>query len=203
MRRMYLSAFAAIALLLMLAVSQPASLEAAPGGCATIQSGTITDSAGNLVKVGADQYGYNYQAHIFNGTYDSVDRNLNDGQSGPYPGDSSDPPVATFDDHLIMKWSDDWLANRDCTGDGKLDRGANGTSQGWLTNQAEGDYLDTAGNRQHYSYFVKIVWVGPGGSLWGQYEIIQKIFNDPAGGATGLLSKAGAPGFGLNNHWTP
>ena len=167
--------------------------------CATIQGGSIVDSAGNPVSLGYDEFGYNYQAHLFNGTYDSSDRVLD----GTYWGATVD----YADDSLIMKWSDAWLANVDCNGDGKLDRGlvdgvVGGTSLGWLTNQNEGDYLDSYGVEQHYTYFAKIVWVGPGGSLWGQYEIIQEIYNDPAGGTNGLQSKVGAPGFGLNDGWT-
>lgn len=168
--------------------------------CATIQTGTIRDSAGNPIQTGYDRFGYNYQAHMFNGTYDSSDRVLD----GKYWGIPASVDYA--DDSLIMKWSDAWLANVDCNGDGKLDRGlvkgvVGGTSLGWLTNQNEGDY-DSDGNGTqdaHYTYFSKIVWVGPGGSLWGQYEIIQEIYNDPAGG---FRFKVGAPGFGLNGQWT-
>ncbi|MDO8551859.1 MAG: hypothetical protein Q7S03_04260 [bacterium] len=108
-----------------------------------------------------------------------------------------------------MKWSDSWLANVDCNGDGKLDRGlvdgvVGGISLGWETNQVEGDY-DSDGNGSedaHYTYFAKIVWVGSGGNLWGQYNVMEEVYNDPAGGYTGLLDKYGAPGFGLNDQWT-
>lgn len=169
-------------------------------GCAKIQDGSIVDSAGNVISVGFDQFGYNYQAHEFNGTYDSVDRKLDDkywGQIGDF-----------VDDKLSMKWSDAWLANVDCNGDGKLDRGAPGSSgfptssQGWETNQVEGDYDSDGDGTQdaHYTYFVKIVWVGPGGSLWGEFEVIQENSNDPLDGSSHW--KAGAPGFGLNDQWT-
>lgn len=160
--------------------------------CASIQSGTITDSNGNTLSTGFDKYGYNYQAHLFNG----------------YVGNYSRPAVpVTSGDKLIMKWSDSWLANVDCNGDGKLDRGlvdgvVNGTSMGWLTNDYVGSYVDANGVTQHYTDFVKIVWVGPGGDLWGQYTILQEVYNDPAGGYNGLLSKLSAPGFGLNDQWT-
>jgi hypothetical protein len=171
-------------------------LAAPGGGCATIQGGGLIDSMGNPITVGFDQFGYNYQAHEFNGTYDSSDRNLD----GTYWGSTGD----FVDDRLRMKWSDDWIANKDCTGDGKLDRdGATNISKGWLTNHVEGEYVDGNGDVQHYTYFVKIVWVGPGGSLWGQYDVIQEVYNDPAGGYHGLLYKPGAPGLGLNDHWTP
>ena len=178
----------------------PSPVAAAPG-CATIQGGTITDSAGNPNQTGYDQFGYNYQAHMFNGTYDSSDRTLD----GTYWGSTGD----YVDDNLIMKWSDAWLSNKDCNGDGKLDRGlvngvVGGTSLGWLTNQNEGDY-DSDGNGTqdaHYTYFAKIVWTGPGSPLWGEYTIIQEVYNDPLGGFNGLLTKLGAPGFGLNDQWT-
>jgi len=189
--------FVSLVIIALLAMPSVA-IAGEPGGCATIQSGTITDSAGDPITTGYDQFGYNYQAHMFNGTYDSVDRNLD----GTYWGATGD----FVDDKLSMKWSDSWLANVDCNGDGKLDRGlvdgnVGGTSLGWLTNYVEGDYYD-AGGLQHYTDFVKIVWTGPGSPLWGQYTIIQEVYNDPAGGFTGLLDEIGAPGFGLNDHWT-
>lgn len=171
-------------------------------GCTRIQDGTLTDANGNLLVLGFDQFGYNYQAHQFNGTYDSSDRQL-DGTYWGWTGDF-------VDDRLSMKWSDDWLSNMDCDGDGKLDRGAPSSfgypliSQGWLTNHLEGDYDSDGDGTQdaHYTLFDKIVWVGPGGSLWGQYEIIQEVWNDPTAGMHGLQLKIPAPGFGLNEHWT-
>ncbi len=185
----------ALVVILVLAFTT-VSVSAKPGSCVGIQSGLLLDSAGNPLVMGYDQFGYNYQAHMFNGTYDSVDRNLD----GKYWGSTGD----YVDDVLIMKWSDDWLSNQDCNGDGKLDRGTAGISLGWETNHVIGDY-DSDGNGSqdaHYTYFVKIAWVGPGGSLWGQYEIIQEVYNDPVGGFHGLQYKIAAPGFGQNDHWT-
>lgn len=166
--------------------------------CATIQGGTIKDSAGNVIKTGYDAYGYNYQARMFNGTYDSSDRSLD----GKYWGQTGE----FVDDKLEMKWSDEWLSNKDCNGDGKLDRGlvkgeVKGVSMGWLTNHINGDYTDANG-KQTYTNFVKIVWTGPGSPLWGEYTIAQEVLNDPAGGYKGLYSKWGIPGLGLNNKWT-
>lgn len=164
----------------------------AASSCATIKDGTITDIAGNVLVNGYDQWGYNYQAHMFNGYYNNYSR----------------PPVpVTSGDNLIMKWSDSWLANVDCNGDGKLDRGlvdgvVGGTSLGWLTNQVNGSYTDANGDNQHYTDFVKIVWTGPGSPLWGQYTIIQEVWNDPSAGYNGLFDKVGVPGFGLNDQWT-
>lgn len=187
----------AIALLIaMVFTLMTSTVSAGPKNCLTIQSGALTDSNGNILVLGYDQFGYNYQAHMFNGTYDSSDRLLD----GKYWGSTGD----YVDDKLMMKWSDDWLANQDCNGDGKLDRGTSGTSLGWLTNLVNGDYDSDGDGSQdaHYTYFSKIVWVGPGGSLWGQYEIIQEVYNDPLGGYHGLQFKVDAPGLGLNDHWT-
>jgi len=186
--------------LCLLAVLLIASFSIALAGkstqsCNKIQFGSITDSAGNPVTNGYDQFGYNYQAHMFNGTYDSSDRNID----GTYWGDTGD----FVDDKLIMKWSDDWLANVDCNGDGKLDRGlvdgaVGGTSLGWLTNHVEGDYFDAEGNAHNFTDFIKIVWTGPGSPLWGQYTIIQEVLNDPFDGFNGLLLKENPPGFGFH-----
>lgn len=210
--------FAVLLVLIMLAISTTPTLADKPIGfdshgnetawdegstanCMDIQSGSITDSAGNPISTGFDQFGYNYQAHMFNGTYDSSDRNID----GTYWGSTGD----FVDDKLMMKWSDSWLANVDCNSDEKLDRGlvngvVGGTSLGWLTNMNEGDYDSDGDGIQdaHYTYFAKIVWVGPGGSLWGQYKTIEEVYNDPLGGSHGLQFKVGAPGFGLNDQWT-
>ena len=37
--------------------------------CTTIQSGELDNSAGDTITTGYDQWGYNYQAHMFNGGY--------------------------------------------------------------------------------------------------------------------------------------
>jgi len=184
--------FGTIFSVIALAVVVAPAFAVKPAVCATIKDGTITDTKGNPISVGYDKYGYNYQAHMFNGYADNYSR----------------PAIlATSGDKLNMKWSDAWLANVDCNGDGKLDRGlvdgnVNGTSMGWLTNQYNGSYVDESGNVQHYTDFIKIVWTGPGSPLWGQYTIIQEVWNDPASGLNGLFSKLGAPGFGLNDQWT-
>ena len=162
-------------------------------GCAKISSGTITDSFGNTLQTGFDEFGYNYQAHLFLGTYDSSDRQWGNG----YWGDQTSDYV---DDVLMMKWSDEWLANVDCNGDGKLDRGlVNGTVGGiskcWITNHVFGDYPVTEADEANYVYFVKIGYTGPGSPLWGSYTEIQSVYNDPAAGETGLYYMT-EPGLG-------
>jgi len=65
---------------LILGVATCALLLFAPGGvakkntCATIQDGTISASTGELITLGYDKFGYNYQAHMFNGRYCDYDR---------------------------------------------------------------------------------------------------------------------------------
>jgi hypothetical protein len=103
-------------------------------GCATIQDGEIYASTGELLTVGYDQYGYNYQAHMFNGRYCDCDRVA----GGDY-----------CDVNPMMKWNDAWLSNMDCDGDGLLDRhyGFN-TYIGlgaWLTNHQSGTYINDDG----------------------------------------------------------
>ncbi len=103
--------------------------------CTRIQDGTLVDSASNLISIGYDQWGYNYQAHMFNGFYDNYARPANLVTEGPW---------------LMMKWSDEWLSNSDCNDDGKLDRGyscdpenagSSGCYGAWLTNHERGSYL--------------------------------------------------------------
>lgn len=122
----------------------------------------------------------------------------------------------------MMKWSDEWLSNKDCNNDGKLDRGYScdpvnagnsGCPGAWLTNHEFGTY-ELDGETCSYNYFVKIVaapadayvedgvWyeadgteIGP--AIWGAFAIIQQVENDPCAGLHGLqyLSPA-SPGFG-------
>jgi hypothetical protein len=153
----------------------------AQAACDSIQSGQITDIHGNPLGPGFDQWGYNYQAHLFNGLYENYSR--------------PQPPVTESDTMLQMKWSDSWLANKDCDGDGKLDRGLvdgvpNGISQGWLTNHMVGTYADAQGEPQTWTYFVKIVYMPEGcpadPQSWGPYCIIEEVYNDPANGFHGV-----------------
>ena len=182
----------------------------AKSDCVDIKSGTILDSAGNVIETGYDQFGYNYQAHKFNGTYDGSDRVFD----GTYWGDVAD----YVDDKLMMKWNDAWLSNKDCDGDDKLDRHFGHPSYigsgAWLTNNVEGDYYDVGGSTCHYVYYIKIaavssddvlvsgIWHGADGveigpEIWGQFAIIQSVYNDPCGGSHGVeyLSPA-RPGLG-------
>ncbi|OGU55962.1 MAG: hypothetical protein A2V66_12590 [Ignavibacteria bacterium RBG_13_36_8] len=175
------------------------------GECTTIQDGTLYSSDGKLITVGYDEWGYNYQAHMFNGYYCDAYRDA--AWCQPYK-----------DDKLAMKWNDAWLSNKDCDGDGLLDRhfGFNSYigSGAWLTNHMSGTYLNSTGEECQWNYFCKIVaapadaylengyWytsdgeeIGP--TIWGEFAIIQEISNDPCTGDHGAsyISPVG-PGFG-------
>jgi hypothetical protein len=178
-----------------MAVAVPALSHAAPAthSCTTIQSGNLTDVNNSQISTGTDQYGYNYQAHMFNGI------------SG---NDSRPSTLLTAGDHLIMKWSDSWLANVSCDNNSQLDRGlvdgqqTGGISKGWLTNEFVGTNLDGS----HYTEFYKIVYVGQNCSgpncIWGDYQIVQHVYNDSSTGDHGNAFKPVMPGLGLNDHWT-
>jgi hypothetical protein len=163
-------------------------------GCTTIQDGTLKTSDGAVISTGYDSWGYNYQAHIFNGKYCDAYRNA--AWCQPYK-----------DDNLMMKWNDAWLSNVDCDGDQLLDRHYGVPtykgSEAWLTNHQSGTYPDEYGNTCHWEYFTKIVaapadatltggvWYAADGTeigpaIWGEFATIESVYNDPCGGYHGL-----------------
>jgi hypothetical protein len=184
--------------------------------CKTIQSGELVDTKGNTIILGYDQWGYNYQAHMFNGFYGNYLR--------------PDTPV-TEGDKLEMKWNDAWLSNMSCDGDNLLDRHYGFASYigsgAWLTNHQSGEYEED-GRTYKWNCFVKIVavpadatlealpepWVDSDGStyanmwyaadgteigpeIWGEFAIVQEVYNDQGTGDHGLYYKSPAsPGFG-------
>ena len=200
-----------VLVLLMTILALPAMAdrpEDKPDKCTTIQDGILLDSNGNVISVGYDQWGYNYQAHIFNGFY----------------GNYSRPDVlVTEGTLLIMKWSDTWLSNKDCNEDGKLDRGyscdpVNADSSAcvgaWVTNHQSGSYVGEDGKTYKWNYFVKIVCVPEdaykvdgiwytadgteiGSVIWTAYARVLQVYNDQGTGEHGVeyLSPAG-PGLG-------
>jgi hypothetical protein len=123
-----------------------------------------------MAKSGFDMFGYNYQARIFVGKADGVDRVLD----GAFWGD---PMYAN--DWLVMKWSKAW--------DDARFHGAPWTCDAWLSNEWNGAVSFGSGEVWHY----KIIWVGPelenspcwregGYPIWGQFEVImdQGILSD-------------------------
>lgn len=190
-------------------------------GCVTIPQGILTYSAthylaGDPLQPGYDPYGYNYQAHLFNGTYANV--YLGGAGFPAYMGNTvayvaENPTVVTHwawpyrDVNLGMKWNDAWIANTDCDDDGKLDRHYGFDSYigsgAWETNHQSDTNLDGT----KWTYFVKIIAVpgdayrvGPANSgiwytaddveigtdIWDQFAIIQEVYNDPSTGDHGL-----------------
>jgi len=164
--------------------------------CTTIQSGTLLRSDGLPIVVGYDEWGYNYQAHMFNGMY--CDSYRDAAWCQPYK-----------DDYLMMKWNDAWLSNKDCSGDGLLDRhygsAAYEGSGAWVTNHQRGTY-EMDGKACKWEWFVKIV-AKPSPNfdctsigaveIWGSFCEIQSVYNDPCGGYHGV--ELLAPPVGLGN----
>lgn len=214
---------ALFAMLLMALLVVPSAATAAPKTtCTVIQDGILTYSAGHYLAgepfvMGYDAYGYNYQAHMFKGSY----ANVYLGRDGfpAYDGDddvylAANPGAAAHwawpyrDIDLLMKWNDAWISNMDCDGDGQLDRhyGFDNYigSGAWETNHMSGGK-----GRDHWTYFTKIVaapadavadggvWYTADGTeigpvLWGEFATIQEV--ESGLGAT-YVSPAG-PGFG-------
>jgi hypothetical protein len=164
-------------------------------GCATIQDGSLVASDLSPLETGFNQWGYNYQARMFNGKYCDAYQNADWCQ--PYS-----------DVDLMMKWNDAWLSNSDCSGDLLLDRHYGFASYigsgAWLTNHQKGVYTDGNGKRQRWEYFVKIVaapadatkvsgtWMAADGTeigadIWGEFAIIQEVYNDTGTGDHGVL----------------
>jgi hypothetical protein len=124
-------------------------------------------------EAGFNEYGYNYNAHMFRGYY--ANAYLHGEDLPPYQGDTeaylAEHPEAASkwywpyrDIMLMMKWSDVWLSNQDRNADGKLDRGneepyLNSAAEGaWLTNHMRG--VDDNGKK--WNYFTKIAYPSVG-----------------------------------------
>lgn len=119
---------------------------------------------GSLLVAGGgfDEFGYNYQARIFVGKADGVDRILDGTVWG-------DPYYAN--DHLVMKWSKAW--------DDARFNGTDWTEDAWEDNEWNGMVPGGSGEICHY----KIIWVGEeldsssywrdgGYAIWGQFEVV-------------------------------
>jgi hypothetical protein len=172
--------------------------------CTTIQDGTLYGSDGNLIETGYDEWGYNYQAMMFNGGYCDAYRDA------AWCQDYRDVD-------LIMKWNSAWLSNKDCDDDDSLDRHFGNAgyigSGAWLTNHQSGK-VEVKGKMRKWTYFVKIVaapedasqeggfWYTADGTelgpvIWGSFAIVQQVSNDPSAGEHGILYKSPAdPGLG-------
>lgn len=167
--------------------------------CARIGDGTITTSDGEPIELGFDEWGYDYQAHLFHGAYCDAAR------GGPCAPDGEGVT-------LTMKWNDAWLSNRDCDGDGHLDRhrgfksyiGSGARIVNWMSGSYELD-----GQLCHWRQRTKIVaapwdaelvdgmWIGDcdqqlGPVIWEEFIVVDRDLFDPCGGVDAeALSAAG------------
>jgi hypothetical protein len=165
----------------------------AGNGCTRIQDGTLLRADGVPIVMGYDEWGYNYQAHLFNGTYCDAYR-------------GAEWCKAWEDIHLVMKWNDAWLSNKDCDGDGSLDRhygfDSYKGSEAWHTNHMWGEY-ELDGTLCQWDSFAKIaavpvgavleggIWFTEDGTeigprIWGEFAVIHNVISDPCGGFEGL-----------------
>lgn len=176
-----------------------------PEKCTTIQSGELETYDGEVITVGYDEWGYNYQAHLFNGMYCDFYHDMDWCQEDA-------------DVKLSKKWNDAWLSNQDCDNDGELDWHYGYESYygsgAWVTNHMSGEYEGEDGKTCKWTYFTKIVAVPKDAyklyGTWytadgveigpvdrGAFAMIQSIYNDPCDGYGGVeyLSPSG-PGLG-------
>lgn len=180
-------------LILLLAFTSVAS--AKQDECVTIQSGTLLASDGSVISTSYDMWGYNYQAMLFNGKYCDAYRDAAWCQD-------------YAEDNLSMKWNEAWLSNKDCDGDGLLDRHYGYASYigsgAWLTNHMSGVYEGENGEICTWNYFTKIVaapadatlvggvWYAADGTeigpvIWGEFATIMEVSNDSCTGDHGML----------------
>ena len=114
---------------------------------------------------GFNEFGYNYDARIFNGSADGVDKNLDGKVWG-------DPTYAN--DKLKMKWNAEW--DRGNT-EGWSD--SNGYDGAWTDNNWNGKVTDGSGETWQY----RIKWIGDCGAtgaptgdggycIWNQFEVV-------------------------------
>jgi hypothetical protein len=188
-----------------------------PDNCATIQSGTILYGAGHYlagqpITTGYNGYGYNYQAHEFRGYYANV--YLGSDGFPPFNGDDAsylvqNPtvvakwywPYRMYE--IAMKWNEAWLSNKDCDGDGKLDRHLGFPT--YIGSGAWEMYSEKMGGPAGYTYMSKIVavpadavliagvWYNAAGveigpAIWGEFAVIQEVIGGSEGG--GLLYRS-------------
>ena len=163
-----------VAVLTMAIMLIPGYLIAAPKSvCVTIKDGTLTYAvghylAGQPLTTGYNIFGVNYQSHMFRGSY--ANNYLGSEGLPPYEGDAetylAQNPTAEFkwywpyrDVFVEMKWNDAWISNKDCDGDGKLDRHFGFStyigSGAWETNHMWG----TNDDGSKWNDFIKIVAV--------------------------------------------
>jgi hypothetical protein len=173
-----------------------------------------------------DQWGYNRTALVFKGWYvnayaeshgfttpyvgikgdpcGNIDSYFSGVICDPTTGGSSNPDYPDYAYNVLLQinvnraWDD-------------AHRGATWTPDAWLTNHQIGWYVGEDGKIHQWEWFLKIVWVGPGGytsPYWrpggyvqefygmAEFEVIQSVYNDAYGGFHGIEILAIPPGLG-------
>jgi hypothetical protein len=188
--------------------------------CTTIKEGLLTYGgtydqyhylAETPLMTGYDPYGYNFKAHMFHGLYPNtylaeIGFPPFDGDTEAYSAANPDAVLVLPDVHIIVKWNDAYLSNRDCDGDGKLDEHRAFPSYvgsgAWVTNYMSRRYSQE-GKSCHWSYFIRVVAVPADaysdGSMWYSEEgteigmdvgmglaLIQDVYRDPCQGYHGV-----------------
>lgn len=145
------------------------------GAAGALMLGALAVSA--FAAGGFNQYGYNYGARIFNGTYLNycISGQVKSGVDPVVAQTNCEASLGNFkNDKLVMKWNAAWDA---CNANG-YDNPAYCLGA-WVDNEFNGNVPNGSGEMWHY----KIIWVGsagqssqywlPGGySVWGNYEVI-------------------------------
>lgn len=168
-----------------------------PSGCRRIVDGGIYTSNGEEIVLGFDRWGYNYQAHKFSGWYENA------GRQGS--------PVETGNIHFKMKWNDVYISNKDCDGDGKLDRHYGYDSyfgtRAWLTNHYSWTYVGDDGNVHWVHWYLKMVaqpysgfdCASIGGTPFnGAFCTVKNVYYDPYGGSQGMSTLMHGLVYGSN-----
>ena len=146
------------------------------GQCATIPSGELYTADGELLTIGYNEWGYNYQGRSFNGDFCDYHPTYRPG------GANHDWCVENYGDvKLIMGWNDAWLSNTDCDGDGTLDRHYGHDSYigsgAWETNTMTG--TDEDGTQ--WAYFVKIAAKPTADyeceEIWGSFCVLMEVYS--------------------------
>jgi hypothetical protein len=177
-----------------------ASAQAHGPRCARIQDGTIVKTTGEPITLGFDEWGYTYQARLVWGSscdaaYDAA-------------------WCQQSDAGLVMTWNDAWLSNRDCDGDGLLDRHygfpSYRGSDARLTNTLTGSY-ELDGRRCPWlertlivaapvdAQLIDDVWYDAQGDelgslIWSEFIVVRERLYDPCG-STGSSADGGRRGW--------
>jgi len=171
-------------------------------GCALMVAGMM---ASQVMAQGAfDQWGYNYEARIFNGLLGYADENRpGDGNPDTYLGSSTDNWSFTGNDgvyhqvifnvagtKLVMKWSTAWHMHvfgpdgiRYNGDELSWEDAVAQYGQAWCTNHDVGSGTIDGVTYEKMQGYSRIIWVGDTtgytNPIWGTCAIVHKVVNAP------------------------